>query len=65
MVALIVAGILFSVFVANVVLGSTSNAAFLGNVGEMLVLLGASVAFVVAILAREAAAREKAAHRRP
>ncbi len=65
MTGLIVALVFFAVFVANVVLGSTSNSAFLGNVGEMLVLLGASVAFVVGILAKEAAASEKAAHRRP
>ncbi len=63
--ALMVAGILFLVFVLNVVLGSISNAAFLGNVGEMLVLLGTAVAFVVAILTREAAARRDAAQRRP
>lgn len=65
MLALIVAFVLLMVFVANVVMGSTSNAAFLGSVGEMLVLLAASVAFVVAILAREAAAGKKAAPRRP
>lgn len=65
MVALAVAIALFSVFVANLVLGSVSNAAFLGNVGEMLVLLGASVAFVVGILAREAAAGRKAPPERP
>ena len=65
MVALTVACVLFLTFVANVVMGSISGAAFLGNVGEMLVLLAASVAFVVAILAKEAAAGKKAAPRRP
>ncbi|CTQ32680.1 hypothetical protein [Jannaschia rubra] len=61
---LLIAVFLFSVFVLNVVLGSTSGRAFLGNVGEMLMLLGASVAFVVAILRREAAA-DRAARQRP
>ena len=49
---------LFSVFVANVVLGAFANASFLGDVGEMLVLFAASLCFVVAILKREAAAKE-------
>lgn len=51
---LIVAGILFAVFVANIVLGASGGAQFLGDVGEMLVLFAASIAFTAAILRREA-----------
>ena len=54
---LIGATILFAVFTANVVLGAWSNAAFLGDVEEMLVLAAAAVAFVVAVLRKEADAR--------
>ena len=45
---------MFAVFFANVALGAASNSAFLGDVGEMLVLFGASLCFVVAILKKEA-----------
>ncbi|MDU8945463.1 hypothetical protein [Ovoidimarina sediminis] len=48
---------LFSVFLANVVLGAFGGTQFMGDVGEMLVLFGASLAFVVVILQREAAAK--------
>lgn len=46
--------IVFFVFFANVALGAFADSAFLGDVGEMLVLLFASVLFVVAILKKEA-----------
>ena len=52
--AFIVALILLSAFVANVVIGAVGNAPLVGNVAEMIVLLLASVAFVVGILQREA-----------
>lgn len=52
--ALGLAGILFLIFAANVVMGSAAGAPFMGDVSEMLVLFGASVAFVAAILNREA-----------
>lgn len=52
--ALVLAALLFAVFAANVVMGSLGGSAFLGDVGEMLTLLAASVAFVAAILRREA-----------
>ncbi len=50
---LVLAFAFFSVFVLNVVLGAFSNASFMGDTVEMLVLFGASAAFVVAILKRE------------
>ncbi len=59
-VAFIISIILLVVFVINVSLGAASNSAFLSDVGEMLVLLGAAISFVVAILKREAAAKETA-----
>ena len=46
--------IVFAVFFANVALGAFADRAFLGDVGEMLVLSFASVLFVVAILKKEA-----------
>ncbi|MEM7524140.1 MAG: hypothetical protein AAF360_10360 [Pseudomonadota bacterium] len=50
--------LLIAVFTANVALGSRNGGAFLGDVGEMLVLFAASIAFVAAILAKEAAQRK-------
>ena len=46
--------IVFVVFFANVALGAFADSAFLGDVGEMLVLFFASLLFVVAILKKEA-----------
>ena len=46
--------IVFALFFANVALGAFADAAFLGDVGEMLVLFAAAVLFVVAILKKEA-----------
>ncbi|SPH20364.1 hypothetical protein ASD8599_01100 [Ascidiaceihabitans donghaensis] len=51
---LIGAVIVFTVFFSNVALGAFADAAFLGDVGEMLVLSCATVLFVVAILRKEA-----------
>lgn len=51
---LLIAAVLVIAFVANVVVGSISGDPFIGNVGEMILLLAASVAFVFAILKREA-----------
>jgi hypothetical protein len=50
--------IVFIVFFTNVALGAFADSAFLGDVGEMLVLSVASVLFVVAILTKEAERRE-------
>jgi len=52
--ALLVAGILVIAFVANVAIGSINGNPIVGNVPEMLMLLGASIFFVIAILKREA-----------
>lgn len=46
--------IVFVVFFTNVALGAFADSAFLGDVGEMLVLFFASLLFVVAILKKEA-----------
>lgn len=46
--------IVFVVYFVNVALGAFAGSAFLGDVGEMLVLFAASVLFVVAILQKEA-----------
>jgi len=56
--ALAISGLLVVAFTANVLLGAVTGQAPAGDVGEMLLLLAASVAFVVAILAREAAERK-------
>ena len=55
--ALLIATIVFAGFVLNVVVGATTGSAILSDVQEMLVLFAASIAFVAAILRREA--REK------
>lgn len=47
--------IVFAIYFANVALGAFAGNAFLGDVGEMLVLFAASILFVVAILQKEAA----------
>lgn len=57
--SLLIAAVLFGVFAANIGLGSMGRQVFLGDVGEMLVLLAASIFFVAAILKREAARQEK------
>lgn len=54
---LIAAITLFTIFALNVALGSFGGTPFLGDVGEMLLLFAASVAFVAAVLKREAAAK--------
>lgn len=46
--------IVFTVYFANVALGAFAGTAFLGDVGELLVLFAASILFVVAILQKEA-----------
>lgn len=46
--------VIFVIYFANVALGAFARAAFLGDVGEMLVLFAAAICFVVAILKKEA-----------
>lgn len=53
--------VLFALFVTNIVLGAFASAPFLGDVGEMLILLCSSLAFVVVILQREAEEKAKSA----
>ena len=51
--AFTVAFLLLAAFVANVAIGAIGDGPLVGNVAEMLVLLVASMAFVVGILQRE------------
>ncbi|MCR9157180.1 MAG: hypothetical protein NXH80_08035 [Rhodobacteraceae bacterium] len=51
--------IVFVVYFANVAMGAFAEAAFLSDVGEMLVLFAASILFVVAILQKEADRKNK------
>jgi uncharacterized membrane protein len=51
-----VGAVLFAIFIANVVIGAFGGTQFLDDVKEMLVLFASSLAFVVLILQREAAA---------
>jgi len=57
--SLLIAAILFAVFFGNVVMGAFLGTPFLTDIGEMLMLLAASVAFVVAILKKEREAATK------
>jgi hypothetical protein len=56
---LIAAFVFFAIFALNVALGSYGASPFLGDVGEMLLLFAASVAFVIAVMKREAATKTK------
>ena len=51
--AFLVAGASLAVFTANVTLGALRRPVFLSDVQEMLVLFGAVLAFVIAVLAIE------------
>ena len=51
--------LVFAIYFANVALGAFAGNAFLGDVGEMLVLFAASILFVVAILKKEADRKNK------
>lgn len=53
---LTLSGLAFVAFAANVMVGATTGAPFLGDVGEMLALFAASATFVAAVLQREAKA---------
>ncbi|MFT5346014.1 MAG: hypothetical protein ACI95S_001756 [Dinoroseobacter sp.] len=55
---LIGASVLFALFVINVAMGAFFNASFLGDVGELLVLLATTILFVVVILQKEADAKK-------
>ena len=51
--------IVFVIYFTNVALGAFAGNAFLGDVGEMLVLFVATILFVVAILQKEADRKSK------
>ena len=57
--ALLLASILFAAFLGNVFLGALTGTILLSDVSEMLLLFAASIAFVAAILRREAEAKNK------
>ncbi|MCV2886746.1 hypothetical protein [Ruegeria aquimaris] len=56
---LVASAIVFAVFFANIALGAFAGSAFLGDVGEMLVLFAATILFVIAILKKEADQKTK------
>ena len=51
--------VLFVIFTVNVALGAASNSAFVGDVGEMLILFASAVAFTAAILRAERKEKSK------
>ena len=53
----LLAAVLFSTFFANVAYSAFTRNALVGNVAELLLLVAAATAFVVSILAHEAAAK--------
>lgn len=60
--ALLVAAVLLAAFVANVTIGAVSGTPVIGNVSEMLILFGASIAFVAGILKREAEVKNQSSN---
>lgn len=56
---LLISALIFVAFVANVLSGALLGQSFLTDVGEMITLFAASIAFTIAILKREAAARSE------
>ncbi|MCX8225817.1 MAG: hypothetical protein OTI35_07070 [Sulfitobacter sp.] len=58
--AFLIALILLLAFTANVAIGAIGDGPLVGNVGELLMLMTASVSFVVGILQREAKAKKGA-----
>jgi hypothetical protein len=54
-----IAAILFSIYFLNVSMGAFGAGTFLGEIPEMLLLAASALVFVIAILGREAAAKEK------
>ena len=56
--ALLIASLLFAGFVADVLMGALAGGSVLSDVQQMVLLFAASIAFVVAILRREAEAKK-------
>ncbi|MCY4239433.1 MAG: hypothetical protein OXC93_13995 [Rhodospirillaceae bacterium] len=50
--------VVFSIFLANVVTWTLGATAFLSDVGEMLLLFAACIAFVILVLQREGAEKQ-------
>lgn len=59
---LALATLFFGLYVANVFMGALLDAAFIGDVAEMVMLLIASFFFTAAILKREANAKQENHH---
>jgi hypothetical protein len=57
--ALVASLICFLIFFGNVAVGAAGIGAYLGDIAEMLMLVAASVFFVIGILAREASVQDK------
>ena len=55
--ALLIAVVLFVVFFADVAAGAFAQASLLDDVSEMLMLLAATIAFVIGVLIRETVAK--------
>lgn len=60
--ALWIAAAFFAAYLANVVAGALTGAPFLSDVGEMIMLWLASISFVVAILQKERAEKDRKRH---
>ena len=58
---LIISGVLFLIFGLNVVLGSLGGPQFLGDLGELLVVIASVIFFVITIIQRENREKESAA----
>lgn len=56
---LVASFLVFALFFLNVALGAFAGIGFLSDVQEMLVLFAAAILFVVAILKKEADAKQK------
>lgn len=52
-------GLLLLVFFANVTVGAFWGDPFLGDVGEMLLLLGAAIAFAIMVLKQESKTKQQ------
>lgn len=57
--SLLVAAVLFALYLGNVAAGAFWRSPVVSDVYEMIILFAASIAFVVAILGREARAKSK------
>ena len=56
---LLITVVLFGVYLANVVLGALTGAAFMGDLGELLFLAASALTFTATILQAEARHRQQ------